>query len=272
MLHIQTAVVNNPTFIELQYTTLKYFVNGDYDFTVFNDAKDWPEFSNFNNGSVRRTIQRTCERLNIPCINIENGHHKYDICPARRCADANSVMLEVQKPTREKYLVIDSDMFPIAPFKTNKYENYAAAFVPQFRENDDKRVDYFWNGIYYFNMAALDPKAKLSWKCDDIEDVWTDVGGGMYYFLKESKNNFYKISHKSSGCWGALDYPLSCDTRWLNYIKNDPRNVEGRFYSELYDNTFFHFRAGGNWEKREADEYSGRVDTLANVINSICRL
>jgi len=37
---IVTAVVNNPTFIEVQYHTLKKYVKGDYDFIVFNDAKD----------------------------------------------------------------------------------------------------------------------------------------------------------------------------------------------------------------------------------------
>lgn len=271
MLHIQTAVVNNPKFIELQHQTLKYFVKGDYDFTVFNDAKSWPEFSNFNDGSVRRSIERMCERLNIPCINLENSHHKYDTCPAHRCADANTAMLEFQRPTFEKYLVLDSDMFPIAPFKTDKYASYDAAFVPQVRSQGEKVRDYFWNGVYYFDMAKLNPKHLLSWKCDDIDGVWTDVGGGMYYFLKESKNNFYKISHHSSGNWNALEYPLECDSRWLNYIKNDVRNSKN-FYSELYDSTFFHFRAGGNWEKRGADEYSSRVELLETVVNSVCRI
>lgn len=271
MLHIQTAVVNNPKFIELQHTSLKYFVSGDYDFTVFNDAKSWPDFSNFNDDSVRREIQRVCERLNIPCINLENSHHKFDACPAHRCADANTAMLEVQRSNPANYLVIDSDMFPIVPFKTNKYMKYDAAFVPQMRKNDSKKVEYFWNGIYYFNMETLTPQAKLSWKCDDIEGVWTDVGGGMYYFLQESKNNFYKIPHLHSGHWDALDFPLTCDNKWLNYIKNDVRNTGTKFYSELYDNTFFHFRAGGNWEKRGATEYSSRVDLLESVVNSICR-
>jgi hypothetical protein len=271
MLHIQTAVVNNPTFIELQHTTLKHFVDGSYDFTVFNDAKDWPDFSNFNDGSVRRAIQRTCERLNIPCINLHNEHHKMQQSASHRTADSNNAMLEIQKRTQEKYLVLDSDMFPIAPFKTNKYTGFDVAYVPQTRSNDAKTLTYIWNGIYYFDMAKVSPKEKLSWAMDNIDGVWTDTGGAMYYFLEESKNNFYKIQHRSSCHWSALEYPLSCDTRWLNYIKNDVRNVEGKFYAELFDSTFFHFRAGGNWEKRGADEYGGRVDLLADVVYSICR-
>ncbi len=271
MLHIQTAVVNNPKFIELQHTTLKYFVEGDYDFTVFNDAKDWPDYSNFGDASVCREIERMCERLNIPCMRLDNKRHMLDTCAAHRCADSNNAMLEFQRAHGGQYLVLDSDMFPIAKFNTNKYINYATAHVPQQRENAGKTLDYFWNGIYYFNMDIMTHKTALSWKCDDVEGVWTDVGGGMHYYLQAAKDTHYKIPHLSSGHWGALDYPLSCDTKWLQYIKHDVRNTGSQFYSELYDNIFFHFRAGGNWEKRGADEYESRVDLLAKVAHSICR-
>jgi hypothetical protein len=50
----------------------------------------------------------------------------------------------------------------------------------------------------------------------------------------------------------------------------DVRNTGTQFYSEIYDNTFLHFRAGGNWDKRGSDEYESRVDLLAKVANSIC--
>lgn len=270
MLHIQTAVVNNPKFIELQHTTLKYFIEGDYDFTVFNDAKDWPDFSNFGDPSIRREIERTCERLNIPCVSLDNARHKHDVCAAHRCADSNNAMLEIQRRHGGKYLVLDSDMFPIAKFNTNKYNEYAAAIVPQIRENDGKKVHYFWNGIYYFNMDSMTHKNALSWKCDDIEGVWTDVGGGMHYYLQATKDAHYTIRHLSSGRWSALDFPLNCDTKWLHYIKNDVRNTGTQFYSEIYDNTFLHFRAGGNWDKRASDEYESRVDLLSRVANSIC--
>ncbi len=36
---IITAVVNNPTFIEIQYNTLKKFFQGDYEFIVL--WKEW---------------------------------------------------------------------------------------------------------------------------------------------------------------------------------------------------------------------------------------
>ena len=56
MLTIQSAVVNNPKFIELQYLTLKKFVDGDYKFQIYNHAKEYADVSNYhnvnNNGEV----------------------------------------------------------------------------------------------------------------------------------------------------------------------------------------------------------------------------
>ena len=44
---IVTAVVNNPDFIEIQYHTLKKYFKANYDFIVFNDAKDFSDFTNY---------------------------------------------------------------------------------------------------------------------------------------------------------------------------------------------------------------------------------
>ena len=72
MLTIQTSVVNNPKFIELQYLTLKKFVKGDYKFVVYNHAKDYADCSNYynDNNNYKKDIKNICEKLNIECINI----------------------------------------------------------------------------------------------------------------------------------------------------------------------------------------------------------
>jgi hypothetical protein len=276
MLHIQTAVVNNPTFIELQHETLKYFVKGDYTFTVFNDAKKFPDFSNFGDPSVHSQIRKTCERLNIRCLDIINDNHAYITCPAMRCADAMNVMLSLQCRQKEKYLCIDSDMFLIDQFDTDHYDMFDAAIVPQVRSNDSgKTVPHFWNGLYYFNMNTLQHTEIMNWRCNDVEGVWTDVGGGMYYFLKESRekatNKIFDIQHRWSGHWSFDDFPPHLDSRWLSFLMTDTRNVDGKFFSELYDGKFLHYRAGGNWEKRSPEEYRTSVENLKNTVYSVCR-
>lgn len=271
MLHIQTSVVNNPSFIELQAHTLKYFVKGDYTFTVYNDAKSFPDYSNFNDTTLRRQISDICSKLNIPCIPINNDRHTFIHSYARRCADAMNHMLYNQLPTTDKYFVIDSDMFPIMPFETTRYDAYDMAFCPSNRTNNGKSIDYIWNGYVYMNMATISPKDKLDWRDEDIEGVWTDVGGGMYYYLKETQNKLYSVPFLSSTHWTALEWPLDIDTRWLNYIRKDNRNIGNKMFAELFDNTLFHFRAGGNWEKNSLETYQTRVMPLVKLVYDVCR-
>ena len=108
---IVTAVVNNPGFIEIQYYTLKKYFKGDYEFIVFNDAKDFPDFSNYGNTGIKKQIEAMCSRLNIQCINIPNQNHKIISCAATRCADSMNYILHYQLQNPDKYLLLDSDMF-----------------------------------------------------------------------------------------------------------------------------------------------------------------
>lgn len=272
MLHIQTAVVNNPEWIEMQLQTLKACVQGDWTFTVFNDVKDFADFSNFGDTSMRRRIQDTCDRLNIPCIPLNNAHHQQIQCPATRCYHAMQNMLEYQRRTPElgKILCLDSDMFVMRPFSVDKYSAYAAAVVPQQREH----LHYFWNGLYYFDFGRI-PTSLLplmDWRCNDVDGVWTDVGGGMHAFLKGMNTaEVHEIPHLSSGQWGFDEYPFdSVSTEWLTFCMNDSRNPPtGKFFSEIYDSTFFHFRAGGNWERRNPTEYQTSVQTLQSIVRNL---
>ena len=73
---IITVVVNNIDFIEIQYYTLKKYFQGEYEFIVFNDAKDFPDYTNYNDITIKSNIENKCRELNIKCINIPNEHHK----------------------------------------------------------------------------------------------------------------------------------------------------------------------------------------------------
>ena len=126
MLYIQTPVTNNPKFIEMQHMTLKRFVKDDYKFIVYNDAKDWPEFSNHYDSTVRKEIMKTCERLNIQCINLPNEHHRIPGSNASdRNADSCNIILNDQIKNNEKSFMIDSDMFIVDEVNIcEKYQNF----------------------------------------------------------------------------------------------------------------------------------------------------
>jgi hypothetical protein len=260
---ILTAVVNNPLFIKIQYYTLQKYMKSIYEFIVFNDAKNFPDFSNGGDVTIKQQIENICKELNIKCINIPNLHHKNIRCAMQRCADSMNYMLKYQLSNPDKYLIIDSDMFLIDYFD-NDYDNYESAIVLQYRENS--KINYFWNGLYYFNIYSMKNLDKLDW--NPLLDC--DVGGMMKEWLslqsinvpntndiRYLKNKFdeydtdgiHYIKHLWSTTWDITECSdnLKNNTLLLDFLKTDPRNINGKFYAEIYDNKFLHYRAGGNW-------------------------
>lgn len=249
---IITAVVNNPIFIEIQYYTLKKYFQGDYEFIVFNDAKDFPDFTNANDVTIKNKIQKMCSKLNITCINIHNYHHKSKTNAALRCADTMNIILQYQKANPDKYLLLDSDMFLIDYFDINKYSSFDCAVVLQSR--NENKINYFWNGIYYFDLTKMKNLELLNWNCCDD----CDVGGMMHEWLKKQmenktfhNNNIYFIKHLASCSWDISELPsnLIDNVKLIDFLRNDVRNVNGKIFCEIYDDVFLHYRAGGNWRK-----------------------
>jgi hypothetical protein len=245
---IITAVVNNPIFIEIQFHTLKKYFQGEYEFIVFNDAKDFPDFTNNNDITIKTKIQNVCSKLNIQCINIPNNHHKINKVASVRTADSMNFILKYQLENPDKYLLLDSDMFLVNHFDINKYSHYDCAVVLQNRMVNNTQINYFWNGIYYFDMTKMKNTELLNWNCY----IGTDTGWMMQKWLSQQMNNnadIYFIKHLSSGTWDINELPadLQNHTQLITFFKNDPRNKNNRFFSELYDDVFLHYRAGGNW-------------------------
>ena len=268
MITVVTAVVNNPVFIEMQHRTLKrHFKGDDYEFIVFNDAKDFPDFTNGNDVTMRRQIQDACRALNIPCIHVPNEHHKTNRDAARRCADSMNFMLHYQKNNPGKYLCLDSDMFLVADFDVTKYEGYECAVVLQSRLG----MHYIWNGIYYFDMTRMKHTGLLNWNCCPNCDVggmmqrWlaATVGGGgampstdviRWTNQEFHTSSVYFMKHLWSGSWDLTELPpgLKQNTQLVEFLKKDPRNANGQFFCEIYDGVFLHYRAGGNWRNEGA--------------------
>lgn len=265
---IITAVVNNPTFIEIQYHTLKKYFQGEYEFIVFNDAKGFPDFTNGNDITIKPQIQYICSKLNIKCINIPNNNHRTNFDAAVRCADSMNYILQYQKNYPDKYLLLDSDMFLIDYFDINKYSQYHCAIVLQSRKQNT--IQYFWNGIYYFDTTKMQNLELLNWNC--CKDC--DVGGMMQEWLKKQMINtdvskkIYFMKHLSSFSWDINELPtnLKNNNKLINFFYNDLRNVNGKFFCEIYDDVFLHYRAGGNWRKEGLDLHNKLSQFLKNSL------
>jgi hypothetical protein len=269
MITVVTAVVNNPVFIEIQHHMLKKHFKGDYEFIVFNDAKDFPDFTNGNDTTVKRQIQDTCRALNIACIDVPNERHKINQDAALRCADSMNYMLQYQKTNPGKYLCLDSDMFLVDDFDVTKYAQWDCAVVLQSRAWGMTRVNYIWNGIYYFDTTKMKNTHAMNWNCCPN----CDVGGMMKQWLaatvdgpmpdpeqiRWSKKTFhtgrvYFMKHLWSESWDISELPpsLKRNPKLVEFIQTDVRNRNGKFFCEIYDDVFLHYRAGGNWRNEGA--------------------
>jgi hypothetical protein len=267
---IVTAVVNNPCFIEIQYHTFKKYFNGfdNCEFIVFNDAKAFPDFTNDGDVTIRSQIEETCRALGIHCIPVSNDHHRGVSCSSDRVADSMNAILRYQlAESPDKYLLLDSDMFLIDYLDINKYSEYACAVVLQKREN----ISYIWNGIYYFDFNKLKNVNLLNWN----QGYGGDTGGMMcdWFSLQTSGDNIptseelrwsdkqktfhsemssiYYMRHLWSCSWNENELPDRYSDRadLIQFLKEDVRNVGDKFYCEIYDDVFLHYRAGGNWNK-----------------------
>jgi hypothetical protein len=59
---------------------------------------------------------------------------------------------------------------------------------------------------------------------------------------------------------------LQGNNKLIHFIKTDPRNQNGKFFCEIYDNKFLHYRGGGNWEKINMNIHVGLTLKLKNLL------
>ena len=280
---VVTAVVNNPQFIEIQYHTLKQYMPCDYEFIVFNDAKDFPDMTNGGDISIKQQIEDMCKKHSILYINIPNEHHQYNKVPSARTADSMNFIKHFQMQFPDEYLLLDSDMCLIAPIDIEKYRQYECAVVLQHRNMHHHDIYYFWNGLYYFDTTKMQDLHILEW--DMIQGC--DTGGKtcIWYINHLRKNpgetipdmenlkshvskTIYYITHKSSGKWDENDAPdcIKTNKGLLQFLKENPRNENNKFFCELYDNCLLHYRAGGNWMGEGHDFHINLAKNLKDAI------
>ena len=278
---VLTSVVNNPTFIEIQYHTLKKYMPCDYEFIVFNDAKPFPDFTNGGDKTICRKIKELCDKLQIKCILVPNQHHETMDCPVVRCSEAMNYMYEYMLQHKDEYLIIDSDMFPIDNINIDKYREHDCAIVLQHRDYI-KPFQYIWNGLFYFNMNTMNDVESIRWdKCFNA-----DVGGMTYEWLSNkccnlptvyeirtnkvetySRDGIYFIRHLWSLTWNDSEIPENLNgNELMRFIREDPRNNLGKYFCEIYDNTFLHYRAGGDWQRKGLGFHKELTEKLKSVL------
>jgi len=284
-----SCVVNNPTFIEIQYKTLKKYLKNEFEYIVFNDAKGYPNTTNDNNINLKKDIEDLCKKLGIKCINIPNDtqYHKSINCPSTRTALGMNFMLKYQIANPDQYLILDSDMFLIDYLDVNeRYKDYKTAFNLRTIFLNDKLYRYMWVGIVYMDMRKIDDIYYLDWglnygitDCGGLSEEWMNrqILEGEYIpssneieynkFDNYQITNIYFMKYYRGHAWTINDLPINLEkkNKLKEFLINDNRNYGELLHCEIYDDIFFHYHSGCNW-RGEGLEYH---KSLSNKLNEI---
>jgi glycosyltransferase involved in cell wall biosynthesis len=239
---ILTTVCNSPHFIRAQAKALRTYVGVPYEFVVFNDAKAWPDATNFGDPTMRQQIEETCRELGIRCIPIANEGHRYQSSASQRHCETLRVVMDFVRKHSGRYWMLDSDMWPVGfygPAEIAEKFTGAGTFVRQTRG----ATVYAWPNLWWINTSNTD----IHDLCWDLAPG-CDTGGASATWVKRMQPQWLD-PHRSSGTWGIQDLPEHLKTckDLQHFLASDPRNQGEALWAELYDDRIFHVRAGSNW-------------------------
>lgn len=288
---IFTTVINSPDFILLQRALLTKLCEHPFRFVVVNDCKPVGDNTNGFDDRCWRNIEDSCRQEGIEYVRLPQDLHERRSSvfprasieasaspadsPADRCAVAVQWALnEVGFRSSGAVMILDADMFPIREFSlTEMLEGKEIAGVWQERRGGFpwyRRIRYLWNGLLVVDVGALPDKPNFSMECGRVSNVPTDVGGHLHhYFTRNPGVRVRPIRHYSSGQWGRQEEPEWLPDAVRGFLRSDVKNVEGRYYAEIYDDRFFHFRAGGNWDGMDGAKFKARQMEIIEALNRL---
>lgn len=180
---IITYSCNSPHFIEMQDKTFKRFLNDDYEFVVFNDAR---------RENIKQQIDDMCNQLGIRVFRIPQEIHNRPYLPrqagdnlqgaSERHVNCIQYSLDTLGFNHDDIVfLLDSDMFLIRPFSITEYmkDKDIASFI----KRNATGIHYLWPGICFLNMSNLPDKRSLNFNCGRMNNWPTDSGGWTYYYL-----------------------------------------------------------------------------------------
>jgi len=266
-INIITAVSAWPQALEAQRHLLDRYSKDSFNFIGVIDTSPKPNPWNLWDPKLRGIAEKIAEEFCDEVVMMPEELHlnRRKLFPNtkvfkakfsnERAADVLQFIFEKKilnsaTPT----LILDSDMFPIAPFSIIKsMESNSIRGVIQNRKGRFKReVKYYWNGILMFDPPRLQFLEDYSFDCGKVLGLKVDTGGQSYWWIKKVEEaglhgELGFINHFSSLNWRIDDFQGIIPEAIKKFLLSDDRNESGSIYSEIYDDTFLHFRAGSNW-------------------------
>jgi len=281
--------INNPEFIPIQRDLIRKFCQESAELLVVLDGKTTPCFTNFGDTTIRQRQIDICRANNINFVEVPPNLHEepqrrqlfqegmeadmiYDISyrnttmdPSSRTGTANQfgwrTFHQFLKPHYQYLVMIQSDVFPFAPFSVVEMLSgpegpHSLLYKNQYRVSDDgkREINYAWDGFLMFNFGndslAEGPIPWNEWNFENgIQNgIFTDTGGGTWTILPKIQKK-KDIDAKNSLQWTFQD-PIvaTLPSPVREFLQNDIRNEGEKIFSEIKHHFFIHLRGGGNWE------------------------
>jgi hypothetical protein len=244
---IYTYADKRADFIPLQKATFDAFVAEDFEFIVYNNGSS-PEF-------VRR-IDEVCQDHGLTSIRVEDADHSD---PNVACSYPIQWSFHSRiKRDRDISVIIDSDLFLLKRFSFREYTgDHHICAVKQRRGH----VRYLWNGLVFLNVPDLPERDLMDWRHGVVEGVGTDVGGFLYSWLRTTSETLRLKNINYSGDISHRYGNMSCLPRELR-----SRYQDG-FDFQIYENAFFHYKRGSNWDKRSSGHHEEKFRLARDLID-----
>ena len=216
---------NRPDFIGIQIDSFKRFVKNEFDFLVVNNSCD-------------SNIEKTCEDLQICCINLNNK----DLNPSESHSLGLNELKKFIKNDGNIHVILDHDMFIIEDIDFFDYMgDKSIMFIEQKREE----LTYMWPGLIVINSNLCPNLQDLDFSFGIFEGIRCDSGGQSYKYLRENSN---------------LNRKTPSET-----VETDDINDLNSFFF-VYDRKFLHYFRGSNWVNMEDKILSKKNNRLKKII------
>lgn len=197
---------------------------------------------NSTNYDVASELKKLCEENKVDYLKTFCDESDFSKSHAYACTTA----IGMYRDKDTELLMLDHDIFPIAPFEKPS-EEIILGGIPQYRKSPkDVGVErilftYLWPGLLYINTAAL-VGIEINVKPCIVADTFLDTGGGLYKLIlgNPDRVKYFHEQHQETehGIYSLID------GKWMHFIngsnwKTDPKHDEriNHLMSILYANS-----------------------------------
>jgi hypothetical protein len=282
-----TTVATWPTALQLQLTGLRKYMKEDFDLIAFIDTPSEPGPYNLWDEKLRNKALEYSNEIGVKTYLVPEEIHlkRKDLFPKTKELSGNNANLRASDTLQYAFMnevlesdspimFMDNDMFPVNYFswyeKMDSNKIIRSVFHSSKARFSKRFVTYLWSGLLFIDSENMPSKEIWSFDCGKINGIRVDVSGQTYHWLEQIKklNNLAKvekIQHLSSLNWAADSIPKFLENELINFIISDARNIDSKFYCEIYDECFIHFRAGSNWMKESKEIVEDRISKFSKA-------